>query len=111
MTTALLVYYSRRSLQCLERMLGGQGIEVYPISGRAPDSTEAVRNNPADVVIIDKDATDISITQAVRHIAQILPRCLIFTASAKQQTAEVYRGGWRVGTVIAGEILKHAAQG
>ncbi len=111
MTTALLVFYSRLSRDRLERILRSQGIEVYPISGRAPDATETVRRHPADVVVIDKDVADISVTQAVRHIAQILPRRPIFTASTNNQKAEVFRKGRRIGTVNLGEIAHFATSG
>ncbi len=109
MTTALLVFYSRLSRDRLERILRSQGIEVYLISGRAPDATESVRRDPADMVDMDKDVADISVTQAVRHIAQILPLSAIFTASANHQRAEVYRKGRHVGMVNLGEILHFAA--
>ena len=109
MTTAVLVYYSRLSRDRLQHMLRSQGIEVYLISGRAPDATETARRHPADVVVIDKDAADISITQAVRQITQILPWSLIFTAAANRPTAEVYRKGRRIGTVNPGEILQFVA--
>ncbi len=104
MTTALLVFYSRLSRDRLERILRSQGIEVYLISGRAPDAAETVRRHPADVVVIDKDVADISVTQAVRHIAQILPRSPIFTASANHQRAEVYRKGRHVGNQLLVEL-------
>ena len=110
MTTALLVFYSRFSRNRLEHSLRSQGIEVYLISGRAPDATEIIRRHPADVVVIDKDVADISVTQAVRHIAQILPRKPILTASANHQRAEIYRKGRHVGTVNLGEI-SHFAPG
>ena len=109
MTTALLVYYSKLSRDYLERMLRSQGIEVYLIPGRAPDATENARMHPADVVVIDKNATDISVTQAARQMAQILPESLIFTAAANRPRAEVYRKGRRVGTVNLEEILHFAA--
>ena len=103
------MFYSGLNRDRLERMLGSQGIEVYLISERAPDATETVRKHPAAVVVIDKDVADISVTQAVRHIAQILPRSPIFTASANHQRAEVYCKGQRVGTVNLEEILHCAA--
>ena len=109
MTTALLVFYSRLSCVRLERILRSQGIEVYLISGRASNATETVRRHPADVVVIDKDVADISVTQAVRYIAQTFPCSPIFTASANHQRVEVYRKGRRVGTVALGEILNCAA--
>ena len=62
MTTALLVYYSRLSRDRLQHELRRQGIEVYPISGRAPDAAEVARVHPADVVVVDRDVTDISVT-------------------------------------------------
>ena len=93
MTTALLVFYSRLSRVRLERILRSQGIEVYLISGRAYDATERVRRHQADFVVIDKDVADISVTQAVRYIAQTFPCNPIFTASANHQRAEVYRRG------------------
>ena len=109
MTTALLVFYSTHNRDRLESILRNQGIELYLISGRLPDATETVRRHPADLVVIDKDVADISVTQAVRHIAQILPHSPIFTASANHQRAEVYRKGRHVGTVSLGEILHFAA--
>ena len=104
MTTALLVFYSQVSRDRLERILRAQGFEVYLISGKAPDATETVRRHPADVVVIDGDVADISVTQAVRHIAQILPCRPIFTASTNNQKAGVFRNGRRIGTVNLGEI-------
>ncbi len=109
MTTALLVFYSGLSRDRLGRILRCQGIEVYLISGRAPDATERVRRHPADLVVIDKDVADISVTQALRYIAQTFPCSPIFTASATHQRAEVYRKGRRVGTVNLREILHYAA--
>ena len=109
MTNAILVYYSRVSRDWLKRMLRSHGIEVYPISGRAPNATETVRKYPANVVVIDRDVADISVTQAVRQIAQILPQSLIFTATTNDQRAEVYRNGRRIGSVNLGEILHFAA--
>ena len=106
MTNALLVYYSRISRDSLERILRSQGFEVNLISGRAHDATQTVRRQSAEVVVIDKDAPDISVAQAVRQIAQILPRSLIFTAAANQEGAEVYRQSRRVGTVSLGKILE-----
>ncbi|PKB79546.1 MAG: hypothetical protein BZY88_12640 [SAR202 cluster bacterium Io17-Chloro-G9] len=109
MTNAILVYYSMVSRNCLKRMLRSHGIEVYPISGRAPNATETVRKYPTNVVVIDRDVADISVTQAVRQIAQILPQSLIFTATANDQRAEVYRNGRRIGSVNVEEILHFAA--
>ena len=111
MTTALLVYYSRLSRNRMVDMLGSQGIEVYPIAGRLPNATETVRKHPEDVVVIDRDAADISVTQAVRQIAQILPWSLIFTAGTNNQKAEVYRQGRRIGTVNLEEIVHFATSG
>ncbi len=109
MRTALLVYYSRHSRKRLERRLQSQGIEVYPVSGRAPDAAETVRKNPANVVVIDMDAADISISQAVRQVSQILPQSLIFTLGANHQKVGVYRKGRRIGAVDVDEILPSAA--
>ena len=109
MTTALLVYYSMPSRDRLERVLRCQGIDVNPISGRASDATETVRKHPADVVVIDKDTADISVTQAVRQIAQTLPRSLIFTADANHQRAEVYFKGRLAGAVDLREIVHFSA--
>ena len=109
MTKALLVYYSSLSRDRLELILRSQGIEVYLIPGRAPNATEALRRHPADVVVIDKNAADISVTQAVRQIAGILPRSLIFAAAGDHDGVEVYYKGRRIGTVNLGEILHFAA--
>jgi len=108
MTTLLLIYYSRLNRDGLADMLRSQGIEVYPIWGRLPNATEIVRKHPARVVVIDRDSADISVTQAVRQIAQILPCSLIFTAAINNQKAEVYRKGRRIGTVNLEEIVSFA---
>ena len=103
------MYYSKVSRDRLKRMLGSHGIEVSPISGRAPNATETLRKYPANLVIVDRDVADISVTQAVRQIVQILPQSLIFTATAKDQTADVYRNGRRIGSVTFGEFLLFVA--
>ena len=104
LTSALLVYYSEFSRDRLEFELRSRGVKVHAISGRAEDAVDSVRTHPADVVVIDKDAADISITQAVRQIAHILPRSLIFTAGASPQDVDVYHKGYRVGTVDLEDI-------
>lgn len=109
MRTALLVYYSRLSRKRLERRLQTQGIDVYPVSGRAPDAAEIVRKNPADVVVIDMDAADISITQAARRVSQILPESLVFTSSTNHQRVGVYRKGRHIGAADFEDILPMVA--
>ncbi len=107
MITALLVYYSKLSRDLLAHMLGSQGIEVDLVG---PDAVENVRKHRGHMVVIDKEAADISVTQAVRRISQILPRSLIFIVSPNRPRAEVYRKGRWAGTVDPWEILKFSAR-
>lgn len=104
MTSAIIVYYSKHCRDRLETVLVNQGIEVNSISGRSPNATNTLRLHPAELVVIDKDSADISVTQAVRRIAQISPTSWIITAGASNPKSEVYRNGSRIGVVDLKEI-------
>ena len=102
--SVLLVYYSTRSRDRLEVMLRSQGAEVYAVSGRAPDATEQVRRHPEDLAVIDKDVTDISVSQAARRMGQILPATLVFAVGSGRQVVEVYKNGRQIGVIDSREI-------
>ena len=102
--SVLLVYYSTRSRDRLEAMLRSQGAEVCAIFGRELDAAERVRTHPEDVIVIDKDVTDISVSQAARRMGQILPSTLVFAVGSDLQVVEVYKRGRRVGTIDFHEI-------
>ena len=104
MTTALLVYYSTINRDRLEYVLRSQGIDVYLISGRDSNATDSARRHPADVVVIDKDVTDISLNQAVRQIAQLMPKRLIYAVGVNHERVDVFRYGHRIGRVDLREI-------
>ena len=107
--SALLVYYSPRSRDRLEAMLRSQGAEVYAVSGRALDATEQVRRHPEHLAVIDKDVTDISVSQAVRRMGQILPSTLVFAVGSDRQVVEVYLNGRQVGAIDFHEIAHFAS--
>ena len=102
----LLVYYSPEARQRLEAALQGQPLlEGYPIDGRAPEAIDAVRKHPAEVVVIDYGADDVSVSQAVRQVGQVLPRSLVVAVYPGRDRVGVYRGGHRIG---AAESLEAA---
>ena len=86
-----------------------QGAKVYAVSGRALDATEQVRRHPEDLAVIDKDVTDISVSQAARRMGQILPSTLVFAVGSDRQVVEVYRNGRRVGAIDFHEIAHFAS--
>ena len=92
----LLLYYSLAARERLEAELLGRDLEIYSIDGRTPDASERVRNHPARVVIIDHGANDVSITQAIRQVGQILPHSLVVTVYLDRQSVEMYRNGHRL---------------
>ncbi len=104
MTTALLVYYNLMNRDRLERSLRSQGIEVYSISGRDPNAKDSARRHPADIVVIDSGANDISLNQAVRQIARLMPKSLIYSVGLDHRRVGVFRNGRRIGTVDLNEI-------
>ena len=104
MTTALLVYYSIMDRDRLESLLRSQGIDVCSISGRDSNATDSARRHPADVVVIDSNADDISIKQSVRQIAQLMPECLVYLVGIDHEKVGVFRNGRRIGTVDFDEI-------
>lgn len=107
--TVLLVYYSNRSRDRLEAMLRGQGTEVYSVCGRALDAAKQVRAHPKDIAVIDKDATDISVSQAARRIGEILPSTMVFAVGSDRQAVEVYKDGRWVGAIEFHEVAHFAS--
>ncbi len=102
----LLVYYSPEARQRMQAALHGQSLlEVYPIDGRSPEATDAVGKHPAEVVVIDYGADDLSVSQAVRQVGQVLPRSLVVAVYPGRNRVDVYRGGHRIG---AAESLEAA---
>lgn len=106
--SVLLVYYSTRSRDRLEAMLRSQGAEVYAVSGRDLDAADRVRRHPEEVAVIDKNVTDISVSQAARRLGQILPSTLVFAVGIDRQVVDVYKGGRRVGAIDIHEIAHFA---
>jgi len=107
--SVLLVYYSARSRDRLETMLRSQGAEVYAVPGRALDAAERVRRHPKDLAVVDKDVTDISVSQATRRVGQILPSTLVFAVGGDRQTVEVYKNGRQIGAIGSDEIAHFAS--
>ena len=107
--SVLLVYYSARSRNRLEAMLRSQGADVYSVSGRALDAAERVRRHPKDLAVVDKDVTDISVSQATRRVGQILPSTLVFAVGSDRQTVEVYKNGRQIGAIDSDEIARFAS--
>lgn len=93
----LLVYYSPDARQRIEEMLRSQRLEVYRIDGRAADAVDTVRCHPAEVVVMDYGAGDVSVGQAVRQVGQILPRSLVVAVHPSRAGVDIYRGGHRIG--------------
>jgi hypothetical protein len=92
----LLVYYSASARQCLETALRRWCREVFALDGRASDATDSLRSHPAEVVVIDQGAGDVSINQAVRQVGMILPGSLVLTVAQDGQEVQVYLGGRRI---------------
>ena len=110
--TILLVYYSPDACRRLEEALIGLDLEAYFVNGRSPEAVEELRRNPAKVVVIDHSAGDVSITQAVRRVGQVLPTSLVITTSPLGNVVELYRAGHRVGAAesldaVIGKCARH----
>ncbi len=95
----LLVYYSPDARRRLEEVIRAQHLEVYSINGRASDALNKARKHTARVVIMDHSADDVSITQAIRQIGQVLPNSAVFTVSPGREAVDIYRKGHRIATV------------
>ena len=95
---ALLIYYSSAGREHVESLLQRHGLRPHSVDGRAGDAAEEIRRHPAELVAIDSESQDISITQAVRQIGRLLPRSLVFTVHHGPKAA-VYRAGRLVGQV------------
>ena len=96
---ALLVYYSSDARHRLESVLHAQRWDVWAVSGRASDATDAIRMCPADVVVVDASAEDVNIRLAVQHVSRTVLHGAVISVRPDPQTVEVYRGGHRVGFV------------
>ncbi|MBI4298542.1 MAG: hypothetical protein HY666_02140 [Chloroflexi bacterium] len=104
----LLVYYSSEVKEQLERGLQRLHLKIHSIDGRAPDASELIRTNPSEVVIMDQAADDVSVTQAVRQIGQILPDSMVITMYPGREMVEIYRRGHRIGTAERLETALHS---
>ncbi|GEM_PF-5819239 len=94
----LVVYYSPEGQKRLESFLQAlPGVEVFFVNGRVAEAVEAIGKHPAEVVVIDQGAEDISVGQAVRQVGQVLPRSLVVTVQPLGQKVHVYRGGHLIG--------------
>ena len=94
----LLVYYDRVAARHLESALRNQHREVYFIDGRSPSASDQIRMHKARFVVMDRGASDINVTQAIRQIGQIAPHSLIVAVRPNHQLVNLYRGGRLVGT-------------
>ena len=94
----ILVYYDRVAARHLELALRNQHLEVYSIDGRSPSSSDRLRMHKAKFVVMDRGASDINVTQAIRQIGQIAPHSLIVAVRPNHQLVNLYRGGRLVGT-------------
>ena len=88
----------------LENLLRSQEIDVCSISGRDSDATDSARRHPADIVVIDNNADDISIKQTVRQIAQLMPKSLVYAVGIDHEKVGVFQNGHRINTVSFREI-------
>ena len=95
--TVLLLYYGAGARERLEAALVAQNLEVYAIDGRSEDAITFVREHPSPIVVMDRGATDVSVTQAVRQLGQILPESVVLTVYPRFGAVDVYRSGHRVG--------------
>ena len=93
----LLVYYSPASRRRLESALHAQHLEVYAVDARAPNAVDAILKHPAEVVVMDAGADDISVSLALRQLGQMMPRRLVITAHPGREKVDLYRDGRRVG--------------
>ena len=89
-------------------LLQRQRLRLHPVEGRAGRAVEEIQRHPEEVVVIDSDATDISINQAVRQIGRLLPNSLVFTVHPQRKIATVYQTGRRVGEVNGTNIVHFA---
>ena len=94
----LLVYYDRVAARHLESALRNQHREVYLIDGRSPSAPDQIRMHKAKFVVMDRGASDINVTQAIRQIGQIAPHSLIVAVRPNHQLVNLYRGGRLVDT-------------
>ncbi len=92
----LLVYYSASACQSLEVALRRWCREVFALDGRASDAADLLRRHPAEVVVIEQGAGDVSINQAVRQVGMMLPGSLVLTVPPDGQEVQVYLGGRRI---------------
>lgn len=93
----LLVYYSGSGRERIEAILRDQRLEVYLIDGRAADAADMLRDHPAKVVVMDHNADDISVGQAVRQVGQILPLSLVIAVHPGRSEVDMYWAGHRIG--------------
>ena len=95
---ALIVYYGPVAREYLEALLGDQGLQAQYVAGREANAGALIEQHPAELVVIDADAGDISTIQAVRQIGRLLPNSLVFKVH-RCSKASVYRAGRQVGEV------------
>jgi hypothetical protein len=95
---AVLVYYSADARCRLESALHAERWNVWAVSGRAPDATDAIRVHPADVVVVDGGARDVNVRLAAQHISRTVGQGTVISARPDLQTVDVYRGGHWVGS-------------
>lgn len=94
---ALLVHYSPEARRWMATVLEGKGFETYSVDGRAPDAMAQLQAHSAHVVVMDGGARDVSVTQAVRRVCQVLPSSLVITLLEASQPVDLYVAGRRIG--------------
>jgi len=70
----LLLYYSDRSRDRIASEVLMQGFGVNSVSARTEDAIERVRMSDVEVVVVDKDAGDISVSPAAGTSPAYLPK-------------------------------------
>lgn len=97
----LLVFYSSGARCRLETTLLAWQLEVYAIDGWASSAVAELKEHPAEMVILDHGHQDVSLTQAVRRVGQVLPGTLVVLTSPDSTSVKLFRGGHPVGSAMS----------
>ena len=95
----LLLSFSSAAKTRLEEAIRATGLAVLSIDGRTLEASEGLRLYRGNVVVIDSSAEDLSLTQTVREVGRVCPKCLVLAAYQERDTVSVYRAGRPLGTV------------
>ena len=106
----VLMYYSPKGRQSLEAVLHRHNLKVFSVDGRAADAVDMLRKHPAEVVVVDHGADDVSLSQAIRQVCQILPGSLVVAAYPNREEVGIYQGGRRIGVAesLEAALRQHA---